>query len=182
MGNKQQINIEEGNLLMHKMTEDALKASFAGESQAHVKYHVFSEKAKQEQKPNVARLFAAASYAEQVHAAAHLRALNGAGSTAENLAVAITGEGFEVDEMYPAYMAIADTQSEAQAKVAFHRANEAEKVHKSLYIKAKEAVDTGGDVEIGDVWVCPVCGFTAEGEKVEKCPLCGVSSDRFMKF
>jgi len=167
---------------MHKMTEDSLKASFAGESQAHVKYHVFSEKAKQEQKPNVARLFAAASFAEQVHAAAHLRTMSGVGSTTENLAEAVAGEGYEIDEMYPSYIAIAEKQGEAQAKVAFYRANEAEKVHKSLYMKAKEAVDAGNDVELSDIWVCPVCGFTAEGEKAEKCPLCGVSSDRFVKF
>lgn len=167
---------------MHKMTEDSLKASFAGESQAHVKYLVFSEKARQEQKPNVARLFTAASYAEQVHAAAHLRVLNGVGSTAENLAAAVTGEGFEIDEMYPAYMAMADAQSESPAKVAFFRANEAEKVHKNLYAKAKESVEAGIDAVISDIWVCPVCGFTAEGDRLEKCPLCGVPGDRFAKF
>ncbi|MEN6371215.1 MAG: rubrerythrin family protein [Armatimonadota bacterium] len=167
---------------MHKMTEDGLKASFAGESQAHVKYLAFAEKAKQEQKPNVARLFSAASYAEQVHATAHLRVLSGVGSTDENLAAAVAGEGFEVDEMYPAYMAVADTQSEASAKTSFYRANEAEKVHRSLYSQAKEAVEAGNDAAIGDIWVCPVCGFTAEGARPAKCPLCGVSSDRFVKF
>ncbi|MEN6520852.1 MAG: rubrerythrin family protein [Armatimonadota bacterium] len=167
---------------MHKMTEDGLKASFAGESQAHVKYLVFAEKAKQEQKPNVARLFSAASYAEQVHAAAHLRVLNGVGSTTENLAAAVTGEGFEIDEMYPAYMAVADTQNETSAKTSFFRANEAEKVHKNLYAKAKEAVESGNDAAISDIWVCPVCGFTAEGAQPEKCPLCGAAGDRFVKF
>ena len=51
---------------MKKMTEENLKASFAGESQAHVKYMLFAEKAEKEGLVNVARLFCAASYAEQV--------------------------------------------------------------------------------------------------------------------
>ncbi|HOP80220.1 MAG TPA: rubrerythrin family protein, partial [Armatimonadota bacterium] len=165
-----------------KMTEDNAKAAFAGESQAHVKYLVFSEKAKQEGKPNVARLFAAASYAEQVHAAQHLRVMKGIGSTAENLTAAVSGEGFEIDEMYPAYLSVAEAQSEPAAKTSFQRAFEAEKVHKELYQQAKEAVEAGKDVELGDILVCPTCGFTTEGTVPEKCPLCGVGSDRFIKF
>jgi len=33
---------------MHKMTEDNLKAAFAGESQAHMKYLIFADVAQQE--------------------------------------------------------------------------------------------------------------------------------------
>lgn len=54
------------------MTEENLKNAFAGESQAHIKYLAFADKAQQENWPNVARLFRANSYAEQVHATNHL--------------------------------------------------------------------------------------------------------------
>ena len=53
---------------MRKMTEENLKNAFAGESQAHIKYLAFADKAHQENWPNAARLFRANSYAEQVHA------------------------------------------------------------------------------------------------------------------
>jgi len=53
---------------MKKMTEENVKAALAGESQAHVKYAAFAEKAVAEKLPNVARAFKANSYAEQVHA------------------------------------------------------------------------------------------------------------------
>ena len=58
---------------MHEMTKENLKAAFAGESQAHMKYMIFADKALKEGLPNVARLFRATSYAEQVHATSHLR-------------------------------------------------------------------------------------------------------------
>ena len=69
---------------MRRMTEENMKAAFAGESQAHMKYLAFADKADKEDRPNVARLFRAASFAEQVHALAHLRVLAGVGATADN--------------------------------------------------------------------------------------------------
>jgi rubrerythrin len=100
---------------MKKMTETNLWAAFAGESQAHMKYLVFAKKAEDEGKPNVARLFRAISFAEQVHAANHLKTLDEVGNTTENLQAAIDGENFEVDEMYPAYDAVAKLQEEKGA-------------------------------------------------------------------
>ena len=70
---------------MKKMTEEFLKSALAGESQAHVKYAAFAVKADEEKLPNVARLFRANSYAEQIHATNHLRTLGGIGKTAANL-------------------------------------------------------------------------------------------------
>ncbi|HOB51140.1 MAG TPA: rubrerythrin family protein [Acidobacteriota bacterium] len=168
---------------MKKMTEENLKAAFAGESQAHMKYLAFSRKAEAEGKPNVARLFAAASYAEQVHATAHLRVLKGVGGTADNLGAAMAGEAFEVEEMYPAYIAAADAQEEKAAKTAFHRAMDAEVVHHQLYSRAKQAVEAGRDAEIGPVWVCEACGHTVEGtEPPDQCPLCQARKDKYVRF
>jgi rubrerythrin len=167
---------------MKKMTEENAKAALAGESQAHIKYLNFAQKARQENKPNVGRLFAAASYAEQVHASAHLRVLQGVGGTSDNLAAAMAGEAFEVAEMYPSYLAVAKEQGEAQAERSFFRAMDAEKVHYALYERAKAAVDAGRDAEIGDVWVCDACGWTTEGAPPDECPLCKAKKERFTKF
>jgi rubrerythrin len=167
---------------MKDMTRANLQAAFAGESQAHLRYSVFADLAEREGLANVARLFRAASYSELIHATNHLKALGGAGKTAENLEAACGGENFEIAEMYPAYMAVAELQGEKRAHHSMSDAFETEKVHAALYGKAQAAVGGGKDVEMPAVYVCPICGFTMEGDAPEKCPICGTVHTRFQKF
>lgn len=167
---------------MHVMTQQNLEAAFAGESQAHMKYLVFSEMAEKEGKKNIARLFKAISYAEKVHASNHLRVLGGVHKTPENLAAAIGGEIFEVDEMYPAYDAVAKLQGEKDAERSIHFAIEAEKIHADMYRKAKKAAEAGKDIETGALYICDVCGFTAEGKLPDFCPVCGAKKEQFKEF
>jgi rubrerythrin len=167
---------------MKEMTKTNLSAAFAGESQAHMKYLVFADLAEREGLPNVARLFRAASFAEQMHATAHFKALGGAGKTVDNLETAIGGETFEVNEMYPAYLATAKEQAEKQAETSMFRAFEAEKVHAKLYARAKESAQAKKDFDLSAIYVCEVCGWTAEGVAPEKCPMCGAPQNRFRKF
>jgi rubrerythrin len=167
---------------MGQMTEKSLQEAFAGESQAHMKYLIFSEKAEKEGYPNIARLFKAIAYAEQVHATNHARQLGMIKDTAENLDTYVVAETYEVEEMYPAFMAIAKLQGEKGAELSMHYAIEAEKIHAELYRKAKQEVSKGKDLEISEVYICPVCGYTHKGEPPEKCPVCGVSSAKFKKF
>lgn len=165
---------------MKEMTKANLSAAFAGESQAHMKYLAFADIAEREGFANVARLFRAASFAEQMHATAHLRALSGTGPTTANLEAAIGGETFEVDEMYPAYLAAAKEQQEKGAIVSMERALAAEKVHAQLYTRAKESTTSKKDLDLSAIFVCEVCGWTVEGAAPDKCPLC--NSIRFRKF
>lgn len=167
---------------MRKMTEDNLKAALAGESQAHIKYMAFAEAAEKEHLANISRLFRANSYAEQVHAVNNLRTLAGIGKTSENLQAAMEGENFEVEEMYPAYKLVAESQGEKMAVMMFHAAMESEKVHAGLYKKAKEAADQGKDLDYFQVQVCSVCGFTVEGDAPDKCPVCGAPKEKFKTF
>ena len=167
---------------MKEKTEKNLKDAFAGESQAHMKYLAFADKAEKENFSNVARLFRANSYAEQVHATNHLRTLNGIKKTTENLQEAIEGETYEVEEMYPAFVKDAEEEQEKGAETVTKWAMEAEKVHAELYKKAKEAVEKGQDIEFQPVHVCQVCGFTVEGEAPDICPVCGSPKDKFTRF
>ena len=166
---------------MQENTERNLKDAFAGESQAHMKYMVFADRAEREGLPNIARLFRAASYSEQIHATNHLKAL-GVGKTSENLDVAYGGESFEIASMYPEYMQAAEADGEKRALGSMHDAMEAEKVHAGLYARAKDAVVSGGDVTMLAVFVCPVCGYTMEGEAPERCPVCNTPSSKFVTF
>jgi rubrerythrin len=167
---------------MKEMTRENLSAAFAGESQAHIKYLAFSARAEREGKPNIARLFRAIAYAEQVHAINHLKELKGVGDTAANLQSAINGENFEVDEMYAAYLAVAEEQGEKGAQRSMTYAIEAEKIHAGMYADAKKAAEAGEDFAIPEVYICPVCGFTHIGEPPDRCPVCNSKKDIFEAF
>ena len=167
---------------MHEMTQANLEAAFAGESQAHMKYKIYADKAEEEGHPQVARLFRAISFAEQVHAINHFRQLQGIGSTAKNLGAAIGGENYENTEMYPAFNAVAKLQGERGAMLSIHYALEAEKIHEAIYGDAKSMVEAGVAIEEQSVYICPVCGYTVIGEPPAKCPVSATPKDKFVKF
>jgi len=167
---------------MKSTTENNLRNAFAGESQAHMKYLIFADKADKEGKINIARLFRAVSFAEQVHAANHFNVLGENKSLSENLQTAINGETYEVDEMYPSFLEVAKNQNEKQAQLSFAGALEAEKIHARMYKNAKQAVDEGKDISVGDIYICEVCGYTVEAEAPDRCPVCNAPKDKFKKF
>lgn len=162
---------------MRKMSEENLKNAFAGESQAHIRYLIFAEKAEEEGLPNIARLFRAIAYAEQVHATNHYSVLGMISNSAENLQVAIDGETYGVNEMYLAYNAVAKLQEEKGAQRTTKWALQAEKIHAGMYQKAKQAVESGKDIPLGDIYICKVCGYTVEGEVPDRCPICGAPKE-----
>lgn len=181
--------------MVREITEANLRSAYAGESQAHMRYMIFAERAKQEGFSNVARLFTAVAFAEKIHATNHYRnitskggavttssAIFGAKSTSENLQAGIDGETFEINEMYPAYKAVATFQEEKAAEVSFNWALEAEKTHASLYQKSKRAVDQGKDAVLASIQICSVCGYTVEGDAPQNCPICGASKEKFKAF
>jgi rubrerythrin len=167
---------------MRQMTKANLEAAFAGESQAHMKYKIFADKAEEEGYPEVARLFRAISFAEQVHATNHFRQLQGIGDTAANLGAAMGGENYENTEMYPAFDAVAKLQGEKGAVLSIHYALEAEKIHEVMYGDAKRLVESGQDRGYAPVYICPTCGFTVIGEPPEKCPVSQTPREQFVKF
>ena len=167
---------------MRAMTEGNLKAAFAGESQAHMRYLAFADKAEKEGFPNVARLFRAVSFAEQAHATGHFRTLGGIGSTVENLGEAIGGENFEVEEMYPAYLAVGELQTEKSAVRSMNFALTAEKVHAAMYTEARQSVEAGQDIALGTIYICEICGYTVEGAAPDRCPLCNAPKEKFRAF
>ncbi|MEM3061871.1 MAG: rubrerythrin family protein, partial [Candidatus Bathyarchaeia archaeon] len=142
----------------------------------------FADKAEEEGFSNIARLFRAISYAERVHAGNHYRVLGNIGITSENLQVAIDGETYEVEEMYPVFNQVAKFQEERGAESSTNWALRAEKIHASLYQKAKQAALEGKDIRIGKIQICSLCGYTVEGEAPERCPICNATKDKFKEF
>jgi rubrerythrin len=93
---------------MRAITAGNLRNAFCGESMAHMRYNIWSDRAGQEGFDNVARLFKAIASAETIHASNHFRELkNKAGdflyasmgvfglrSTSQNLQGGIDGETY----------------------------------------------------------------------------------------
>lgn len=168
---------------MRQMTESDLLAAFAGESQAHVKYTIFADEAAREGKPKLANLFRAIAKAEFVHARNHLKALGGIKKSAENISAAYGGEDYEIEEMYPAFDAVAKLQNEREAERSIHYAVEAERIHRDLYAKARELAASDKDYDQETVYICPVCGHThAAPDAPAKCPVCGLTKDKYIRF
>jgi rubrerythrin len=178
-------------------TVENLLAAFEGESNAHAKYTAFAAKADAEGWRGAASLFRAAARAEQIHAANHARVIKQLGgeancqihaaevkSTLENLKTALAGEQYEIDTMYPGFLAEATERKNNAAIRTFHGALEAEKTHARLYSEALALVEAGRKNDwVGEArafYVCPVCGYTSETpEEHDRCPVCNCPWDRF---
>ena len=167
------------------MTDQTIKnvwEAFAGESQANRRYLAFAKKAADEGFPNIARLFRAVAESETIHANNHLQALKGVKSTAENLESALRGEADEYTSMYPMFMDQAKRDANNDALKSFFWANEAEKTHARFYERALDVNKKGEDLELKDLHICSVCGYTVEGDPPEKCPTCGQGKDKFKRI
>jgi rubrerythrin len=162
-------------------TIDDLKDAFAGESQANQKYRAFAAKAQQDGFPNIARLFRTTAEAERIHAEGHLRALDAIGSTADNLAAALSGETYEFESMYPPMLDRAEAEGH-KAKRMFGYAVKAEAVHAELYAKALEAVRQGRDLTETSFYLCPVCGHIEFGTPPDACPICRTAGSKFVQI
>lgn len=162
-------------------TRDHLHEAFGGESQANMKYRAFAKKAAKEGFPNVARLFETAAEAERIHAEGHLNALEGIGSTRDNLREAIAGETHEYQDMYPPMLELAEREGHKAARM-FGYAVKAEAVHARLYQMALEAVERGEDLAETNFYLCPICGHIEMGEPPESCPICGAKAKAFVQL
>ena len=161
-------------------SEDSLLAAFAGESQANRKYLAYAKQADKDGFKQIAKTFRAAAAAETVHAHNHLRAVGGIKTTKENIQDAINGEHYEFTTMYPEMIEHAKEDGNKKALLSFEYANEVEKVHEKLYIAAMLAAKGGSDMMEKEMWVCPVCGMTFDGEAPDVCPICNAKKETFI--
>ena len=178
------------------MTAENLRAAYGGESMAHMRYLVWGEAAEKEGFPKIAKLFRAVSHSEWVHARNHFTVLDGeigdhpvtAGgvfglkSTADNLTGGFMGEEFEIDQMYPVYLKVAEFQEEKGAVRTFKWALEAEKIHAELFHRGHEAARSGKDVDYDSFFICTVCGHTAPEKAPDFCPVCGARKEAYKEF
>ncbi len=161
-------------------TIENLKVAFAGEGQANQRYRAFAKKAEQDGLPNIARLFLTTAEAERIHAEGHLKAMDGIGSSVDNLQTAIDGETYEYTEMYPPMLEQAVAEGH-KAKRMFGFTVQVERIHATLYKLALQAAKEGKDLSQAEFYLCPVCGNIEIGKPDEPCPVCGTAPERFFQ-
>ncbi len=156
-------------------TEKNLQFAFAGESQARNKYTYFASKAKKDGYEQIAALFEKTANNEKEHAKLWFKALNGIGTTLENLKAAAAGEHEEWTEMYKKFAEEAREEGFVELAKQFEGVAAIEKNHEERYLKLAENIEKAEVwVKIGENrWECRNCGHIYIGEKApEVCPVC----------
>lgn len=176
------------------MTALNMRNAFGGESAAHMRYMIFSERAELEKFPNVARLFRAIAFAEKVHASSHYRqARDLLGEftvtfsapfiyqrTVDNIEKSMDSEQFESGEMYRAYAAVARDEGDLRATQNFEWMAEVEKAHHDLLERVRDFIKKNAQEPVlGPLYVCDICGHIVEDDPPENCPICKAKKFRF---
>ena len=154
-----------------------LKAGFVAESQAHLRNLAFAMKAEQEGYRQVARLFRAIAEAEAVHAFNHLRLLAAVSSTQDNLQSAFEREKL-ASNSYPQFIKKANEEGNENVARVFSYSRDVERGHTRLYEAALQHMLADVDTEYN---VCSICGYVADGELPDQCPVCGAPRGKFRK-
>ena len=162
---------------MPEKTEKDLAYAFAAESKAAARNDAFARKAELDGYTQIARLFRAVSNAESVHARRYLMLMRGKiGTTEENLETAFQNEIKANVEEYPKLIKDAAQEDKKGVVKAFSQSRDVEDRHAELYKKAMN--DMLADRE-PDYYVCQVCGYIAEDEAPDNCPVCGAVKAKF---
>ena len=162
---------------MEKTQSNVYKA-FVGEAKAYHRLLAFARKADEEDYEQIAKLFRAVAAAEGVHAERHLR-LMGEGvvkGTEENLQFAFESETTVNEVYYPQFIQDAEEEGQRAAALTFAQARDVEEGHAALYKRALGAMLRD---EAHDYYVCQVCGYIAEHEIPDQCPICNAGRARF---
>ena len=169
-------------------TEQNLLKSFAGESQARMRYTYFASQAKKDGYVQIAAIFEETANQEKEHAKRFFSFLEGGmveinasypagivGSTLENLKAAAGGEHEEWTDLYPGFAAIAREEGFEQIAKLWENVSVAEKQHEKRYNDLAKNIDSGKVFKKDEsiVWRCLNCGYLYEGDEAPaKCPAC----------
>ena len=116
-------------------TEANLRAAFAGESQASIKYTYFASKARKEGYEQIADIFMETSGNEREHAKIWFKQLNGGDikDTISNLKEAADGENYETNIMYKDFAETAKAEGFDQIANLFKMVGDIEAHHEERY-------------------------------------------------
>lgn len=176
-----------------------LARSFAGESQAGMRYQLIAKQAMQEGYKTLADEIRTIAKNETFHAKRFFETLQEkagsrenidiaagypfhAGSLEEGLAFAANDETAET-ELYPEFAETAKIEGFADIAALYKLIAKVEDSHRIIFDYLAGAVKNGTlfSADSPVLWVCGDCGHMAVGEKAWKtCPLCGAEQGRVM--
>ena len=169
-------------------TEKNLLMTFAGESQARMRYTYWARAAEKEGYQQIAAIFTETADQEKEHAERMFKFLEGgdveisgtypAGqirTTLENLEEAAKGEEHEYKELYPMCAEMAEAEGFPEVAQMYRAVIVAEIFHGQRYRKLQENI-RNGQVFKRDApkkWRCRKCGYIHEGTEAPAiCPSC----------
>ena len=169
-------------------TEKNLMISFAGESQARMRYTYFASVAKKEGYEQIAAIFTETADQEKEHAKRMFKWLEGGmveitasypagviGTTLENLKAAAAGEHEEWSLDYPKFADIADEEGFPAIAAMYRMIAVAEKGHEERYMAFVKNIENNNVFSKCEetVWQCSNFGYIHVGNSApELCPAC----------
>ncbi|MDQ0508339.1 NADH peroxidase [Aedoeadaptatus ivorii] len=168
-----------------------LLTSFAGESQANMRYTMYAKQAEKDASIQIRNIFEETARNEREHAKRFYKFLTAEmtheelnvdwnfpvtyADTAANLEAAIAGENDEATDMYPTFAKIAKEEGFDEVAEAFTEISEVEEKHRDRYKKLLDNVKNDRLFERDEVvlWKCNNCGYIHEGKTApDVCPAC----------
>lgn len=169
-------------------TEKNLMHSFAGESQARMRYTYFASQAKKEGYEQISAIFTETADQEKEHAKRMFKFLEGGmveitaafpagviGTTLENLYEGAAGENEEWTDLYPKFAQTAQEEGFPEVAAMYRSIIVAEREHEERYrafiknIETSKVFEKEEEVE----WQCRNCGYVHKGKKAPAlCPAC----------
>ncbi|MDR2859588.1 MAG: rubrerythrin family protein [Mediterranea sp.] len=171
-------------------TEKNLMHSFAGESQAVMRYTYFASAAKKEGYEQIAAIFTETAGQEKEHAKRMFKFLEGGiteitggfpsgviGNTLQNLRSAAAGEHEEWTVDYPRYADVAKHEGFPDIASMYYHILIAERGHEERYLAFVKNIESNAvftKINNGEVqWQCRNCGYIHTGTNApDTCPAC----------
>ena len=169
-------------------TEQCLITSFAGESQARMRYTYFASQAKKDGFEQIAAIFLETADQEKEHAERMFKYLEGGeaevnykfpagviSTTLQNLLEAAHGEYEEWANEYPRFADIAEEEGFPQIAKMYRAICIAEKGHQESYLAFVDNIEKAQVFAREDevVWQCRNCGYIHVGKEAPlACPAC----------
>lgn len=174
-----------------KTAENLLK-SFAGESQARMRYTYYSSAAKKAGYVQISKIFMETAEQEKEHAKRFYKFLKEDyvdeeieitasfpvalhEDTMKNLESAAMGENEEWTKLYPEFAQVAEEEGYPTIAKAYREIMKVEKGHEIRYKKLADNIKNDRVFKRDEVvlWKCNNCGYIYEGEEPPKaCPAC----------
>ena len=157
-------------------TREALQQAYAGEAKAALRLKVYAEKAEEEGYPQLAKLFRAIAWSEEIHGKRALKTLKEIKTTEENLEESFQSEQGVAAVAYSQFVREAEAEGNRAAVLHFSQSRDVEETHAKLY---KEAMNHLLEERETTYHVCLICGYVADGVQPEVCPVCSAGKEMF---